>query len=99
MGRQPSSLVERRVQVRLLVLFALALVPAGGAKHTCFVDRIGRDDRRDRVVVGEPLLAHRARDVRGQGVTGERARRDHERPGFRQPLDDFAPDLDQRVFP
>jgi hypothetical protein len=69
--------VERCVQV-IALLGALrvgCVLVAALSEHTCHVERFRRDDRRRRVEEGKRLLPGKVRDVRGESIARERARR------------------------
>src|SRR5690606_8379635 len=69
-------LVERTVDVRLLVRVCLALVPTRGDEHLVPVDAVRADDGRDGVVVGEAPLPQQALQRGGERFTGQRPRGD-----------------------
>jgi hypothetical protein len=61
---------------RVPVVGALALAVARGLEELLELERVGGDDRRDRVVEREGVAAHRRRDRRREQVRRERAGRD-----------------------
>ena len=70
-------LVHRAVHVRLVRAVFGALSVAGLLEHAVPIDRIGGDDGGDRVVVREVVAADDAREVGGERVAREGARREH----------------------
>ena len=87
--------VERTVEV----VRAVALVVARLAPHFAFVDRLGIDDRRDRIEKRQSLFARLRADRSGEIGCGEWAGRDDDAPPFRwrQRADGLAPGLRQRA--
>ena len=81
------------------VLYRAALAVARLLPHAVPEDRVRRDDRRDRVVVGEVLPPHDIGQVLRERIARERARREDHGARVRDPRHLLAGDLDVRVAP
>jgi hypothetical protein len=88
-------LVERAVHVGRIA----ALVVSGGPKSNVEIDRIGRNDGSDCIVVGKMLGPDRRGDVSGETTGGERSSSNHHEPFVGNAICDFMNHFDKWVLP